>query len=106
MAQLQEAVHCTADSYIFAVMKQPLFFKLLSMIQNGIKLLIEEVDGPHSESLPYYKERYGVGDDFIVNNTMLATERNLAIMLYDTKHPFGHGYCLAWALLYCLGILR
>ncbi|AEX61932.1 hypothetical protein c7_R1070 [Megavirus courdo7] len=29
---------------------------------------------------------------------MLVTDENLAIMLHDPKHPFGHGYCLAMAL--------
>lgn len=30
---------------------------------------------------------------------MLITKENISIMLNDTKHPFGHGYCLAMALL-------
>jgi len=30
---------------------------------------------------------------------MLTTEYHLNVMLNDTKHPFGHGYCLASALL-------
>ena len=38
-------------------------------------------------------------DDFIEKNTMLVTENNLLTMLLDTKHSFGHGYCLAAALL-------
>ena len=46
-----------------------------------------------------YKQKYGVGNDFIQNDTMLITKDNIEIMLNDTKHPFGHGYCLAMALL-------
>jgi len=66
---------------------------------NHENLLIIEVDGPHQESLPYYKEKYGVLDDFIEEHTILATEENLNVMLNDDKHPFGHGYCLALALI-------
>ena len=58
-----------------------------------------EVDGPHQESLSYYKTMYGVPDDFIIGNTMLCTQSNLDLMLNDPKHNFGHGYCLAWSLL-------
>lgn len=42
---------------------------------------------------------YNVDDSFIQNHTMLATKENLNIMIDDIKHPFGHGYCLAMALL-------
>ena len=72
---------------------------LIEMLNEGTNLLIIEVDGPHQETLSYYQEHYGVDDDFIENDTMLATEENLSIMLNDDKHPFGHGYCLAMALL-------
>lgn len=82
------------------VKKEKQFTELKKRLQNGENLLIIEVDGPHTESLNYYKEKYGVEDDFIVNNTMLATERNLEIMLNDPLHPYGHGYCLASVLLY------
>lgn len=36
---------------------------------------------------------------FIENGTLLASKENLQLLLNDAKHPFGHGYCLAWALL-------
>ena len=85
--------------YCELVEKQPLFKKLKEKLNKGINLLIIEVDGPHEEDLDYYKEKYNCGDDFIVNHTMLATEQNLKIMLNDTKRAFGHGYCLASALL-------
>lgn len=38
-------------------------------------------------------------NDFIIDNTMVATLENLIIMLNDEKYPFGHGYCLASALM-------
>jgi hypothetical protein len=58
-----------------------------------------EVDGPHQESMGYYQDEYKVADDFIVDDTMLVTEETVKIMLNDSKHCFGHGYCLAMALL-------
>lgn len=86
-------------TYVDLVKKIPEFFKLKEMIRKGKNILIIEVDGPHEESLDYYIERYDVDNNFIVGGTMLATSENLNIMLNDTKHSFGHGYCLAWALL-------
>lgn len=85
--------------YCDLVKKQPKFEKLKQRLQQGENLLIIEVDGPHQESLEYYKEAYGVGDDFIENDTILITLKNIKIMLNDPKHSFGHGYCLAVALL-------
>lgn len=79
--------------------QEPQYKELLSKLKRGINLLIIEVDGPHQEDLEYYKDTIGVSDDFIENNTMLATVDNLKIMLNDPKHPYGHGYCLADALL-------
>lgn len=71
---------------------------LLSLLQAGKNLLILEVDGPHEESLDYYKQQYSVANDFIVNRSMHCSPRNLGIMLNDTLHNFGHGYCLGWCL--------
>lgn len=85
--------------YCKLVKEQDRFWELKKMLDDGHKLLIIEVDGPHQESLDYYKETYGVDDSFIEDDTILATEENLCIMLNDKKHSFGHGYCLALALL-------
>ena len=85
--------------YIRLVRKEPKYHELLARFKAGENLLIVDVDGPHQESLNYYKETYGAQDDFIENHTMLATEKHLNIMLNDPKHPFGHGYCLALALM-------
>ena len=79
--------------------KEAKFTQLKNRLDAGENLLIIEVDGPHQESLDYYMEKYGVNDSFIENDTMLAIDENLVIMLNDEKHPFGHGYCLAMALL-------
>jgi hypothetical protein len=85
--------------YLQSVVKQPKFQQLKDKLSSGQNLLILEVDGPHQESLEYYKNKYHVDDNFIVNSTVLVTQTNMDIMLHDSKHPFGHGYCLAVALL-------
>lgn len=85
-------------TYAKLVKKQSQFHKLKKMLSEGKNLLIIEVDAPHGESLDYYMRTYGVDSNFIINNTMLATLDNLKIMLNDTRHAFGHGYCLAAAL--------
>jgi hypothetical protein len=85
--------------YCHLVRQQPQFAELQGRLAAGENLLIIEVDGPHQESLDYYHRVYGVNSDFIVDSTLLVTPENIRIMLWDTKHPFGHGYCLAMALL-------
>nr|QBK85908.1 MAG: uncharacterized protein LCMAC101_05030 [Marseillevirus LCMAC101] len=85
--------------YSKAVKKEPKFDKLVKMVQNGTRILIVEVDGPHQESSQYYSEKYDCPDNFIKHNCMKASEKNLNLMLNDGKHPFGHGYCLAQALI-------
>ncbi len=77
----------------------PQFLELQHRVQQGENLLIIEVDGPHEESMSYYKDKYGVGNHFIVKNTVLVTSENMEILLNDETHPFGHGYCLGLALL-------
>lgn len=85
--------------YTRLVKQRRKFKDLQSRLFQGENLLIIEVDGPHQEDLKYYQDTYGVESNFIEGNTMLATKDNLQVMLEDTKHPFGHGYCLAGALL-------
>jgi len=75
------------------------FAELRQKLAQGKNLLIIEVDGPHQESLAHYQERYGVDENFINASTVLCTLANLNLLLNDDKHPFGHGYCLAAALL-------
>lgn len=89
------------NQYCNMVKTHPKFWELKTRLDNGENLLIVEVDGPHQESLEYYKEKYpsDVDNTFIENNTMLVNAKNIEIMLNDSKHPFGHGYCLAMALL-------
>ena len=84
--------------YCNLVKKEKKFKELKERLRKGENLLIIEVDGPHQESLDYYIEKYRVSEDFIQNDTMIASNENIDIMLNDPKHPFGHGYCLCYAL--------
>jgi hypothetical protein len=81
-----------------SLQNEPDFLQLKQRYQNGEKLVIIEVDGPHQESLDYYKTTYGVDDNFFVGGTVQVNVKNMKILLNDTKHPFGHGYCLAMEL--------
>lgn len=85
--------------YIDLVKDQQQFTELKERLERGENLLIIEVDGPHQESLDHYKKFYKVDDDFIDQDTILVTKKNMEILLNDPKHPFGHGYCLGMALL-------
>lgn len=95
-----EARKCIyVKKYCELVKKEPLFNMLKQKLANGINLLIIDVDGPHQESLPYYQTKYNVNCDFIQKDTVLINKTSIDILLNDSKHPFGHGYCLAMALL-------
>lgn len=84
--------------YVRLVRQHRDLYEIKRMIEAGLNIMIIEVDGPHQESLDYYKDKYNVSDDFIKANSVEATMKNLSILLNDPKHPFGHGYCLAIAL--------
>ena len=85
--------------YESAVKAKPQFMELVNRLTSGENLLIIEVDGPHQESLSHYQQEYGVASDFIEGGSVAATEENLDILLNDTLHPYGHGYCLARCLI-------
>lgn len=85
--------------YVAAVRKQPQFQELQQRLAAGENLLILEVDGPKQESLGYYMEKYGVPSDWISESSIPINEKNLEILLNDERHPFGHGFCLAGAVL-------
>ena len=82
-----------------AVKKTEKFAKLSRLLGGGENLLIVEVDGPHQESLQYYRDKYGVAEDFLVDHSVLVTTESMELLINDTKHNFGHGYCLAMTLL-------
>lgn len=85
--------------YVDLVKREPKYKELQERLANGENLLIVEVDGPRAESMEYYKNTYGVPDNWIIDNTILVNDNNMKILVNDTKHAFGHGYCLAMSLL-------
>lgn len=87
------------QEYKNMVRTQKQFKELKKMLDDNINLLIIEVDGPHQETMNYYKQKYNVKNDFIVNDTIEVNQTNMSILLNDEKHPFGHGYCLGIELL-------
>jgi hypothetical protein len=90
--------------YTALVKNENKFNKIVDMLKKGTNILIIEVDGPRQESLDYYKEKYNVSDNWISERTIEANLDNLNIMLNDSKHCFGHGYCCAIALQESLGL--
>jgi len=85
--------------YTKLVKKQKKYKLLEEKLSAGKNLLICEIDCSYGESMPYYKEKYNVPDNFIENYTMEINKENVKLMLNDEKHSFGHGYCLGMALL-------
>lgn len=85
--------------YVKAAKKTPQFAELRGMLEKGTNLLICEVDGPHQECVQYYHDKYGTPLDMIEGNCVDAKREYLDVFLNDDKHPYGHGYCLAGALL-------
>jgi hypothetical protein len=92
--QARKAIY--APLYCRLVRKTKKFKMLQKMLREGKNLLIIEVDGPKDPK--YFSETYG-RDDIIQDGTMLVTKENIDIMLNEPKYAFGHGYCLACALL-------
>lgn len=91
-------------TYTRLLIKTPQFQELRNRWLSGENLLILDIDGPRSTSLNYYMSTYNLGINFIQNNSMEATYNNIDIMMNDPKHPFGHGYCIALALLNSINI--
>lgn len=67
--------------YCELVRKEPRFHELKRKIENGDPIVICEVDGPHQESLEYYKKEYEIGDDFIEYNSIEVNIENMWISL-------------------------
>eukprot|EP01083_Nonionella_stella_P011084 31536_1 len=84
--------------YTAALIQCDKFKQLKRMYEDGQYLLISEFDGPLYQDYDYYQDKYGKMDIVLEGNVMIPTKENLKILLNDTKHPFGHGYCIAMAL--------
>uniref|UniRef100_A0A6C0EED9 Uncharacterized protein n=1 Tax=viral metagenome TaxID=1070528 RepID=A0A6C0EED9_9ZZZZ len=99
LTYVQSCKKTYAAKYCENVNKHPLFTQLKERLLNGENLLIIEVDGPHQESLQYYIDKYNVEKNFITDNSIEVTFENMKILIEDTKHAFGHDYCLGIELL-------
>lgn len=87
-------------NYSDLVRKKTQFKELLNELQSGQNLLIAEVDGPKKQFLDYYLKTFEIEDqNWFKGNCVSIDEKTLKLFLNDTKSPFGHGFCLAAALL-------
>jgi|GEM_PF-2813902 len=70
------------------------FKKLKKLLKQGYNLQILDIDGPKKI---YSGMTSGIyGEDKV--GSIEITPETLKMLLEDTDHPFGHGYCLAMAL--------
>jgi hypothetical protein len=78
--------------YIRLIRKTKEYQKLLEMVNNGINLLICEIDVPAKNK----KGEYGLCDE---NNNRIMSIKRLQKLMNDLSEPFGHGLCICLALL-------
>jgi len=85
------------------------FDKLRELLMSGVNLQILDVDGPHRSKAVHSKTgkvkkpynqmkegRHGVDSGV---GSIEINRKNIQMLLNDPSQPFGHGYCLAAALL-------
>ncbi len=72
----------------------PQYAELLNMLNSGVNIQINEVDGPtYFDEYPY---------NLIVNDSIEMTPEIVHALLNNPRQAFGHGYTLAGILLGCL----
>jgi len=70
--------------YLPAVDTQhPAYRKAIGKLEKGAKMLWVDVDGPRQEGMPYYREKYGVPNDWIQGHSVGVDETALRIFLND-----------------------
>lgn len=94
-----------AGLYVRFVKKEPEFEKLRNMLADGYNLQILDVDGPdiihddHGTAVPPTDQmtvgKYGESGV----GSIEVNENNIRMLLNETRRQFGHGFCLATALL-------
>lgn len=82
-----------AFEYIRLVKNLPIYRTLLAYLRMGKNLLICEIDVPATGKKGIY------GQDCDDNNSCLISLEKLELLLNDPSEAFGHGLCLAYALL-------
>lgn len=86
--------------YCRLVRQEEQFLELRKRLLLGENLLIIGTGGPRAECLNHYQNVYGVNENFIEEDTMVANFENLHLILNDSiDERFVHSYCLAAALL-------
>jgi len=85
----RKKIYCT--EYIKAARKHPTFYKYKKLLQKGVNLQFNEVDGPrYTDQEPYC---------YVENDSLEMNKEILEMLLNNPSQPFGHGYTLALALL-------
>ncbi len=75
------------------------FTEIRDYVNKGHNILIVEVDGPDKKLLNHYIDKYSVAEDFISDDSVLATPENLGVLFYDDKTRFGYGYWVAMTIM-------
>lgn len=89
--EARKRIYCA--EYMRLVRKTRIYQILLEMVRQDKKICIFEIDVPAKGKKGYYGS---LVDD---NNIFHATSLGIEKLLNDTSEPFGHGLCLAKALL-------
>lgn len=80
-------------NYIKLIRSLDIYKQLLNDVRNGTSILLTEVDVPNKSKKGYY------GKNLDDNNIYTANLERINELLNDPSEPFGHGLCLALALL-------
>jgi hypothetical protein len=81
------------NEYIRLIRKLPEYTKLLEKLCRGENIMICEMDVPAKNK----RGEYGIDCDD--NNNCIMTIEKLERLMNDPSEAFGHGLCLAYALL-------
>lgn len=79
--------------YVRLIRKLPIYQELLNKIKSGIKICIVEMDVPHSSKKGLHGQLTDSQEQYY------PTTDTLIALLNDPVNAFGHGLCLAMALL-------
>jgi hypothetical protein len=72
----------------------PDYRKVIRKLEKGAKMLWIDVDGPRQEGMSYYREMYGVPDNWIQEHSVGIDENALNIFLNDPTYSCGHVFGL------------
>jgi hypothetical protein len=90
---LESRINIYCKEYMRLIRNIASYDKLLNLLKDGQNICIFEIDVPAKNKKGLYKT-YSTD-----NNIFNATEDKINDLLNDTSNPFGHGLCLAMALL-------